>query len=177
LLHGSGVSLCGVVGLWCHPRFLGCNGLFLRGRIRGRGHELCRIRTSLELVANRICCSLVPKKTFRWVPLCRRRLCPSLVKSCVPFCYSGGMAPTKVRKPRKSAKNYRSNAVSRAKKAAYDTKFNRRPGQAKKRAELSKARRSRGIMGKGGKDLSHTKTGKLVRENPSANRARNRGRK
>ena len=176
-MHESCVSFCGVPELWCHPRFLECVGRLLRGRIRGTGHELCRIHIKRVPVANRICCILVPKKTFRWVPLCRRRLCPSLVKSCVPFCYSGGMAPTKVRKPRKSAKNYRSNAASRAKKAAYDTKFNRRPGQAKKRAELSKARRARGIMGKGGKDLSHTKTGKLVRENPSTNRARNRGRK
>jgi hypothetical protein len=31
--------------------------------------------------------------------------------------------------------------------------------------------------GKGGKDLSHTKDGKLVKEDPSANRARNRGKK
>jgi hypothetical protein len=33
------------------------------------------------------------------------------------------------------------------------------------------------MMGKGGPDLSHTKGGKLVREAPAANRARNRGKK
>jgi len=32
-------------------------------------------------------------------------------------------------------------------------------------------------MGKGGKDLSHTRSGSLVKEDPSRNRARNRGRK
>ena len=87
------------------------------------------------------------------------------------------MAPSKVKKPRKSAQNYRINSAARAKKAAYDKKFNKKPAQRKKRAELAKARRERGIMGKGGKDLSHTKSGRLVLENPSTNRARNRGRK
>ena len=87
------------------------------------------------------------------------------------------MAPSKVKKPRKSAQNYRKNSAARAKKAAYDKKFNKKPAQRKKRAELAKARRERGIMGKGGKDLSHTKSGRLVLENHSTNRARNRGRK
>ena len=34
-----------------------------------------------------------------------------------------------------------------------------------------------GAEGKGGKDFSHTKSGRLVRESVSANRARNRGKK
>ena len=35
----------------------------------------------------------------------------------------------------------------------------------------------RGAEGKGGKDFSHTKSGRLVRESVSKNRARNRGKK
>ena len=34
-------------------------------------------------------------------------------------------------------------------------------------------RRRRGIAGKGGKDLSHTKSGRMVLESPTKNRARN----
>ena len=85
------------------------------------------------------------------------------------------MAPPKVANPRASAKFYRENPDARAKKAATDTKFNAKPEQKAKRAELAEARRERGMMGKGGPDLSHTKQGTLVRENPSTNRARNRG--
>ncbi len=88
-----------------------------------------------------------------------------------------GMAPRKVARPRKSASYYRSSPTARAKKNAYNRDFNKKPAQRKKRAELAKARRKKGIMGKGGKDLSHTKSGRLVLENPSTNRARNRGRK
>lgn len=85
------------------------------------------------------------------------------------------MAPPKVANPRASAKFYRENPEARAKKAVTDTKVNARPEQRAKRSELAVARRERGLMGKGGPDLSHTKTGTLVRDNPSTNRARNRG--
>lgn len=87
------------------------------------------------------------------------------------------MAPPKVTKPRATARYYRTNAKARAKKAETDKEVNARPGQQAKRRELALERRDRGIMGKGGKDLSHTKDGRLVRENASANRARNRGKK
>jgi len=87
------------------------------------------------------------------------------------------MAPRKVANPKKSAANYRKNAASRSKKATYDTKKNSTSAAKKYRADLARARRARGMMGKGGDDLSHTKSGKLVRENPSKNRARNRGKK
>ena len=85
------------------------------------------------------------------------------------------MAPPKVANPRASAKFYRENPEARAKKAVTDTKVNARPEQRAKRSELAVARRERGMLGKGGPDLSHTKMGTLVRENPSTNRARNRG--
>ena len=85
------------------------------------------------------------------------------------------MAPPRVSNPKRSAKYYRSNPEARRKKAATDKKVNARPEQRAKRSELTTERRRRGIAGRGGKDLSHTKDGKMVLENPSKNRARNRG--
>ena len=87
------------------------------------------------------------------------------------------MAPPRVSNPKRSAKYYRSNPEARRKKAATDKKVNARPAQKAKRAELSKERRRRGIMGRGGKDMSHTKDGRMVPEDASKNRARNRGKK
>lgn len=87
------------------------------------------------------------------------------------------MAPRPTSKPKATARFYRSNAAARAKKAKTDKKINSRPDQMEKRRELAKERRKRGMMGNGGSDLSHTKSGKLVRENPTSNRARNRGKK
>lgn len=69
-------------------------------------------------------------------------------------------------------KNYKKNPKSYAKKKAYDKKFNTKPEQRKKRAELVKERRERGIYGKGGKDVSHTKNG-FVLKDPSLNRGDN----
>lgn len=85
------------------------------------------------------------------------------------------MAPPKIAHPKRTAQYYRDHPEARDKKAATDTRVNRRPEQQAKRAELTKARRERGLMGKGGPDLSHTSKGTLVREDPSRNRARNRG--
>jgi hypothetical protein len=87
------------------------------------------------------------------------------------------MAPPRVSNPKRSAKYYRSNPEARRKKAATDKKVNARPEQRKKRSELTTERRRRGIAGKGGKDMSHTKDGRIVAEDPSKNRARNRGKK
>lgn len=69
----------------------------------------------------------------------------------------------------KSAKYYRENPEARAKKAQTDKEINARPEQRKKRSKLVRARRKRGIYGKGGDDVSHTKNG-LVMKTPSANR-------
>ena len=87
------------------------------------------------------------------------------------------MAPRKAANPKKSAKYYRDNPEAKEKKKAYDTAFNKSPGQMAKRRELAKVRRERGVMGKGGNDMSHTKDGRIVSESPSRNRARNRGKK
>ena len=89
------------------------------------------------------------------------------------------MAPR--RKPlsqlRRSARNYRLNPESRRKKNAAQRKRNKTTANKNYRAELNRARRKAGEYGKGGKDFSHTKSGRIVREDSSTNRARNRGRK
>ena len=59
----------------------------------------------------------------------------------------------------RSARYYANNPRAKKKKAATDKKINARPEQKAKRRELARERRKRGIMGKGGKDLSHTKNG------------------
>ena len=82
------------------------------------------------------------------------------------------MARARMKKVKKSQANYRKNPKSKANKAEYDTKYNSTPARKKYRAKLAKERRDRGIMGKGGKDVSHTSKGKTTLESPSKNRAR-----
>ena len=86
------------------------------------------------------------------------------------------MAPPK--KPRNqlksSAKYYRDHPEARKKKKKTDNKVNARPEQRKNRAELKKARaaaKKRGVNLRG-KDMSHTKSGRMVPEDSSRNRAR-----
>jgi hypothetical protein len=83
------------------------------------------------------------------------------------------MAPQATTRPRKSASYYKSNPESYAKKLAYDSKYGKRPSKIKRRSELNQERRRRGVYGKGGDDMSHTTSGKMVPEDPSTNRARN----
>lgn len=87
------------------------------------------------------------------------------------------MAPRKASNPRSTAKYYDDNPEAYKKKLAYDKKYNKQPEEKENRAELARERRKRGVMGKGGKDMSHTKDGKIVPEDSSTNRARNRGKK
>lgn len=87
------------------------------------------------------------------------------------------MAPPKSKNPKKTAQYYRDNPEAREKKDAYNKEYNKKPEQIKKRTELKQERRDRGIDGKGGPDMSHTKDGRIVAEDPSKNRARNRGKK
>jgi hypothetical protein len=61
-----------------------------------------------------------------------------------------------------------------AKKKAYDKKYHSTEERVEYREKLNKENRKRGTYGNGdGKDLSHTKKGKLVSESASKNRARN----
>ena len=72
-----------------------------------------------------------------------------------------------------TAAYYRANPEARAKRQRAQAEINRRPSERKRRAELNRERRRRGIAGKGGRDISHTEAGKTVLEDPSTNRARN----
>ena len=59
-----------------------------------------------------------------------------------------------------------------AHKVAYDTEYESTPERVKYREELNQERRKRHIMGQGGPDMSHTKTGHIVPEDMHTNRAR-----
>jgi hypothetical protein len=87
--------------------------------------------------------------------------------------------------PSRSSKNYKKSPKSAAKKRAYDRDYRKRekgskaPDSAKKRrlnregARRWAERKRRGIAGKGGSDMSHTKNNNLVAENKTKNRGRN----
>jgi len=77
------------------------------------------------------------------------------------------------KKKRSTAEFYANNPDAYRKKLAYDKKRNAKPERKKYRAELARERRARGIMGKGGPDVSHTADGGFKLENASKNRARN----
>jgi hypothetical protein len=61
----------------------------------------------------------------------------------------------------------------RKKKIAYDKAYHATTERKKYRAELNKANKTKGAKGDG-KDMSHTKSGKLVLESAKTNRARNK---
>jgi hypothetical protein len=66
--------------------------------------------------------------------------------------------------------NHKGTGRDYSKEKAYQSS----PERKKYRAELNKANRKTGTYGnKDKKDLSHTKSGKLVKESQSKNRARN----
>ena len=76
-------------------------------------------------------------------------------------------------KKSKSAKYYAANPDAAKRKAAYQRKLNKKPSVKKASEARWTERRKRGIAGKGGPDLSHTRKGKMVLESRSKNRARN----
>ena len=78
---------------------------------------------------------------------------------------------------KRTAKYYKDNPEARGKKNEYNKKYNATRKRKKYRAALNKERRRRGIYGKGGDDVSHLKGGGYTLEDPSKNRARNRGKK
>lgn len=73
----------------------------------------------------------------------------------------------------RSARYYRNNPEARAKKKKYDTVYHSTEKRKKYRRDLARKRRKLGIMGLGGKDVSHKKGGGTTLESPSKNRARN----
>ena len=76
----------------------------------------------------------------------------------------------------KSAKYFAKNKKARDKKNAYNKEYHATKERKKYRAKLNKANRSN--PNSKGQDKSHTKSGRLVNEKRSSNRARNgKGRK
>ncbi len=73
-----------------------------------------------------------------------------------------------------SAKYFAKNPDARKKKNEYNKEYHATPERKKYRAELNSANKKAGTYGnKDGKDMSHTKSGKLVSEKASTNRGRN----
>jgi len=71
-----------------------------------------------------------------------------------------------------SYKGYSKSSIERKKK--YDKEYHKTEERKKYRAKLNKANRQAGTYGNGdGKDMSHTKSGKLKLELSRINRARN----
>jgi hypothetical protein len=73
-----------------------------------------------------------------------------------------------------SAKYFQNNKTARDKKNAYNKEYHSTDERRKYRSELNSANKKAKTYGNGdGKDMSHTKAGKLVKEKASTNRARN----
>jgi len=83
------------------------------------------------------------------------------------------MAPKRAKKPGKTSRYYQSKKgrKSYAKQKRKQTKINSTAAKRKYRRLLARKRRQLGIMGKGGKDVSH-KGNRLKLEIPKKNRAR-----
>lgn len=76
--------------------------------------------------------------------------------------------------PSKSKKYYDSNPDAKKRKSAYDALYHSTSERRKYRSKLNKANRKAGTYGNGDDmDMSHTRSGKLVKEHQSKNRARN----
>jgi hypothetical protein len=73
----------------------------------------------------------------------------------------------------RTSRYYAENPEARKKRNEYQREYNKKPSVKKASEERWNERKKRGIAGKGGKDLSHTRDGRMVLENPRTNRARN----
>ena len=76
----------------------------------------------------------------------------------------------------RTSEYYKKNPEARKRRLKQQAKYDKKPSQKKKRAELNRLNRERGTYGNGdGKDVSHRTDGSTVLESQSKNRARNRG--
>ena len=73
----------------------------------------------------------------------------------------------------KTSKYYANNPKAAQKHRDYMATYNASPQQKAYRRKLAAARRARGMMGKGGPDLSHDSKGNLARQAMKINRANN----
>jgi hypothetical protein len=85
------------------------------------------------------------------------------------------MASPRSANPKKSARNYAKSPESYRNKLEYDKKNNAKPKNKAKRRELGRANYKAKKLGIAmtGRDMSHTKSGKIVPEDSYTNRARN----
>ena len=83
---------------------------------------------------------------------------------CGAYHFTSGMNKMVIKEAKSPA--------AKERKRKYETEYESSPARKKYRRELEGERRKRGVAGKGGKDMSHTKTGKIVPEDPHTNRAR-----
>ena len=84
------------------------------------------------------------------------------------------MAPKRASKPGKTSRYYQSKKgkASYEKQKKKQKKINSTAAKRRYRKLLSRKRRALGIMGKGGKDVSHTSKNRTKLEIPKKNRAR-----
>jgi len=76
----------------------------------------------------------------------------------------------------KTSRYLAANPEARRKRLKYQAKVNKRPSEVKKRVELTRIARKKGVYGNGdGLDISHRSDGSTTMEKASTNRARNRG--
>jgi hypothetical protein len=73
----------------------------------------------------------------------------------------------------KTSRYYASNPKAAEKRREYQRKRNKTKANKEYRAECNSARKKLGLKKGDGMDASHTKSGKIVAEKRSANRARN----
>jgi len=77
----------------------------------------------------------------------------------------------------KTSEYYKTHPEARKKRLKQQAEYNKKPGQVARRVELNKANRKSHAAGKSRvgdkKDMSHTKSGRLVLESLTANRKRN----
>jgi hypothetical protein len=75
----------------------------------------------------------------------------------------------------RTSEYYKTHPEARAKRLAYQAKYNQRPDQLEKRIELNRENRKRGSYSDetgphAGKDLAHHSSGRLTYKSPSKNR-------
>lgn len=73
----------------------------------------------------------------------------------------------------KTSTYYKQNPEAAKRRRKQQAEYNKKPGQSKYRAECNKGRSDLGLQKGNKKDASHTKSGKMVAESRSTNRARN----
>lgn len=73
----------------------------------------------------------------------------------------------------RTAKYYATHPEARAKRLKQQAAYDKREGQSEHRAECNRGRRELGLKKGDKRDASHTKDGRMVKEDRSKNRARN----